>query len=123
MTVPQEGQIPVQRASMRWSSRRTIGRNQRCPEVFFEVERLQSQETEGEHGQSDMVMPSLPGTSFVVVQTQLILELLIALLNPPSYLGQTHQADETRSLGKVGEPEFGGHRLLFRPFRQQPERL
>jgi len=37
--------------------------------------------TEGEHGQSDMVMPSLPDTSFVVAQPQLILELLVVLLD------------------------------------------
>ena len=77
---------------MRWSSRRTLGRDQRCPEVFFKVQILQRQEAKGEHGHGDVVMPSLPRASFLMIQTQLIFELLVALLDPPANLGQAHQA-------------------------------
>jgi len=40
ITLPHQGQIPVQRASIRWSSRRVLGRDQRGPEVFFDVQAL-----------------------------------------------------------------------------------
>src|SRR3972149_11512406 len=110
MARPQQGQIPVHRASMRWSSRCTLGRDQHCPEVFFYVQILQSQETKSQHGHGDMVMPSLPGTPFIMIQSQLIFELLVALLDPPPDLGQAHQTQETSVSREGGEPELRGGR-------------
>src|SRR5450759_1429614 len=69
------------------------------------------------------MMPSLPGASFVMIQTQLIFELLVALLDPPADLGEANETQKTGVISEVGKPELRWGYLILRPFHQQPECL
>ncbi len=73
-----------------------------------------------QHGHCDMVAPSQIAPAFIVIKPQLLFELLIALLDPPSYLGKKDKPAKSCLRGQIGEPIFLGIRLSFGPFDKQP---
>ena len=68
-------------------------------------------------------MPAWPAASFVVVQSEFLLELLVVLCHPPAQLGELNQAPQRDPLGQVGAPIFGRGFHVCGPFEQQPDRL
>ena len=81
----QIGQSPVQVASRPWIIRRIFGRVN--PEVFFTPESLNHQEAESHHVHGHMVVPTAVAPTFVVVETELVLLLLIVLFYLPPDFG------------------------------------
>src|SRR6202035_3471974 len=49
-----------------------------------------------------------PSSSFKMIETNFLLEVLIVALNGPAQLGEVHQAFEGDVLGQGCEPIFGG---------------
>src|SRR5437867_1738544 len=89
---------------MRCSSRRIVGRGEGGPEVFFRTQAFQAEEGEGQHRERDVVVPALPTTAFVVVQSELVFELLVALLDPPADLGDAYEARQVGRWREAGKP-------------------
>jgi len=111
------GQKPRREMSTRCSSRRA--RRRVHPEVFA-AEAFKDQEVERHHHERHMVVPPDPRAALEVVQSDLLLELLVVLLDPPPDLRPVHQVTEGRVLRQVGQPELGGPRRLLRPLDEQP---
>ena len=59
-----------------------------------------------QHDQGDVVMPAQPGPPFVVVQSQLLLELLVVLFDFPAALRQSHQAPQGIGGGKARAAKY-----------------
>lgn len=53
----------------------------------------------GEHDERDMTVPTVPGARFVVIETELILGGLEAVLNGPPMSLHRHQFFHGRALG------------------------
>src|SRR3954464_2036729 len=64
------------------------------------------------------MMKAAPTPSFVMVEPQFLLEILIIPLNPPAQLGPVNQIDQGRRQGR--EPVLGRLRVALRPLDQQP---
>ncbi len=63
-------------------------------------------EGEGDHRHERMPMKALPGSSFEMVETEFLFELLMGLLtNPPRFYGGGQSA-RTGRCGQVGEVVF-----------------
>ena len=68
------------------------------------------------------MMKAPPAASFVVTQSQLLLELLVVALDDPAVLGQRDQILAGRCSAEVRQPVVGRFRLFRRPLDQQPLR-
>ena len=79
--------------------RRTSGRV--IERVFFAALPFQQQERIGQTNQSDMVVPTRPASTFVVIQPELFLQLLVVLLHAPAQLRQTDQPLQRRLKGRL----------------------
>src|SRR4051812_2631310 len=75
----------------------------RLDRVFLHTMALQHQEAVGQQRQRRMVVEATPRPALEVVQPQLLLQLLVALLHRPATLPQTHRTDARRPLGQVGK--------------------
>ena len=64
------------------------------PEVllyaFFFLYALERQVTKGNNDQEYMPMPAGPASTLMVIQSQLLLQLLVALLNPVPFVKETN---------------------------------
>lgn len=63
-----------------------------------------------------------PASTFVVVEADLVLQLLIVTLYPPAELGQQNEADQQRGLRQSRQPVLDWLGLVVRPFDHQPLR-
>jgi hypothetical protein len=57
------------------------------------------EETVCDCAERSVMMKSSPGSPFVVVEAELLLELLIVALDAPAKLGQVHESLERRCVG------------------------
>src|SRR5208337_1388835 len=67
-----------------------------------------------------MVMPSQVASSFIVVEPQFLFELLVALFDPPSHLGEKNKPAKSCLREQIGKPIFRRSRLPLGPFDKQP---
>ena len=65
------------------------------------------------------MVKSAPTPSFIVTQSQLLLEFLIVAFDDPAVFGHLHQRLQRGLLRKCGQPVFGGFRFFLRPFDQE----
>ena len=98
--------------------RRTSGRV--SERVFFAALPFQQQERISQTNQSDMVVPTRPASTFVMIQPELFLQLLVVLLHAPAQLRQTGQPLQRRLNGQVGKPVLGGRCFILGPLDQNP---
>src|SRR5580658_8327078 len=66
------------------------------------------------------MVKAAPTSSFIVTETDLLLELLIVALDAPAQLGAVDQPVEGDVLGQGREPIFGGISFLCGPLDEQP---
>src|SRR3954465_1324269 len=71
----------------------------------------------GSHNaQGGVMMKAAPTPSFVMIEPQFLLEILIIPLNPPAQLGPVNQIDQGRRQGR--EPVLARLFVAFRPLDQ-----
>src|SRR5580700_2259918 len=68
----------------------------------------------------DVVIPAAKGATFVVVQSELALEIFIYALGSPSLLGDPYKLLSTPRLVRPGQRVVRGRLLVGRPFDQEP---
>ena len=66
------------------------------------------------------MVKAAPAASFVVAQSQLLLEFLIVAFDDPAMFGHLHQRLQRGLRRQGGQPVFGGLRFFLRPFDQEP---
>ena len=74
----------------------------------------------GEQRERDMMMPSAPGASFEVVETELVLQLLVGVFDPPAILDHPDEVLLRRRLGEIGEEKLRWGGCPDRPLGDQP---
>ena len=67
-----------------------------------------------------MVVEAAPASPFIMAEADLLLELLVVALDPPSELGLIDEVSELGVFRQGGEPVFGRLGLILRPFDQEP---
>ena len=67
------------------------------------------------------MMPSSPGTIFEVVETELVLQLLVGVFDPPAILDHPNEVLLRRRLGEIGEENLRCGGSPDRPPGDQPE--
>ena len=67
-------------------------------------------------------MPSNPGTSLVMVETQFFFEMLVALLNPASFMTESGKVDRCHMQGHIAEEiaKFIPSLCQWPPFNENP---
>jgi len=77
--------------------------------AFFFLYTLERKITEGKKDQQHMPMPTGPASAFMVIQSQLFFQLLVALFNPEPLMKETDHFKGRHVLGHVTNevPEFG----------------
>jgi hypothetical protein len=78
-------------------------------EAFFLLYTLERKITEGKEDQQHMPMPAAPASAFMVIQSQLFFQLLVALFNPEPLMKETNHLKGRHVLRHAAEevPEFG----------------
>src|SRR5215475_9797703 len=66
------------------------------------------------------MVEATPAAALEVAKPNLLLEFLVVALNPPTQLGQVHQALQCGALRQRREPVFGRLALTLGPLDQQP---
>src|SRR3954471_4751583 len=66
------------------------------------------------------MMKAAPAASFIMIEPQFLLEILIIPLNPPAQLGPVNQIDQGGRRRQGREPGLGRLRAPRRPLDQQP---
>src|SRR5262249_39436329 len=66
------------------------------------------------------MVEATPAAALEVAKPNLLLEFLVVALNPPTQLGQVHQALQCGVLRQRREPVFGRLALTLGPLDQQP---
>src|SRR5580704_7142045 len=67
------------------------------------------------------MVPAAPVAPLVVIQSELLLELLIVLLDLPACFGDLHQSSKAVIGRQIAEEIPGRFRSFFRPLGQQPD--
>src|SRR5262245_41407119 len=67
-----------------------------------------------------MMVESAPSSAFVVIETDLLLQVLEVALDAPAQLGRVDEGCDRRRARQRREPVLGGRRLALRPLDQQP---
>lgn len=108
--------MPVHVKSKNWISRRVFGRVH--PEVFFAAQSFQGQEGVRQHHQGHVMVPAAPTPSFVMIQAQFFLQLVVVLFDLPPALGDAHQAAQRVARRQIAEEVLDRFLLRFRPLHQ-----
>ena len=69
----------------------------------FSLYALERQITESENDQQNMSSPAGPASALMVIQTQLLLQLLVALLDPEPFVKETNHLQSRHVLGHITE--------------------
>jgi len=90
---------------------------------FFFLNALEHQITESKNDQHDMPSPASPASALIVIQTQLLLQLLVALLDPEPFVKKTHHLQSRHVLRHITEkvPEFIFAIVLLSFLDNQPD--
>ena len=75
------------------------------------------QESVSRDAERGVVMEAAPSSSFVMAESEFLLQFLVVPLDPPALLGEVHQPFEGNLLGQGGEPVFGRFVLRLRATR------
>lgn len=67
-----------------------------------------------------MAVEAAPATALVVAEADLLLEVLLVALDPPSRLGDMDEVLKRGARGQGGQPVCCGFRLALQPLDQQP---
>ncbi len=70
---------------------------------FFFLYALERQITESKNDQQHMPSPAGPASALMVIQTQLLLQLLVALLDPEPFVKETNHLQSRHVLGHIAE--------------------
>src|ERR1700683_5639159 len=78
------------------------------------------QEPIGRDAEGSVMVKTAPASSFVMTQSEFLLQLLVVALDDPAMLRHSHQIGKWGGLGQSGEPVLDRFCLLARPLDQQP---
>jgi len=82
---------------------------------------LRAKEGISQRDQGNVVMPAQPMTALEVVQPELLFQLAVIHLDPPTRMGDPHPATQTGAVTiQLRQPILARFRFPFRPFDQQP---
>lgn len=92
---------------------------------FFFLYALERQITESKNDQQYMPSPAGPASALMVIQTQLLLQLLVALLDPEPFVKETNHLQSRHVLGHITEevPELIFPVILLSSLDDQPDFL
>ena len=92
---------------------------------FFFLYALERQITESKNDQQYMPSPAGPASALMVIQTQFLLQLLVALLDPEPFVKETNHLQSRHVLGHITEevPELIFPVILFSFLDDQPDFL
>src|SRR3954470_6359850 len=79
---------------------------------------LRHEEAIGRKAQGGVMMKAAPTASFIMIEPEFLLEVLIIPRDPPAQLGRVYEIDQGRRQGR--EPVLARLRVPFRPLDQQP---
>src|SRR3989339_712776 len=93
--------------------------------AFFFLYALERQITESKNDQQYMPSPAGPASALMVIQTQLLLQLLVALLDPEPFVKETNHLQSRHVLGHITEevPELIFPVILLSSLDDQPDFL
>jgi hypothetical protein len=120
---PQTMQYPVQVFRRYWSSARTcgiVGTRAVVSPRAAPAELLADQEPVGHRRHRHMMMPAQPAASLEMVESELVLELRVILLDPPAPLRPADQLDQRQAPRAGDEPVLRRLRGLCRPLNEEP---
>src|SRR5580700_7630817 len=78
------------------------------------------QKAVGSNTEGGMVVEAAPPAPFIITKPELLLQLLIIALDPPSQLCDINQTFEGDILWQSGKPILGRLGFFWRPLDQQP---
>jgi hypothetical protein len=81
---------------------------------------LRDQEAVGGDAQRGVMVEADPPSTLEVAEPDLLLEIVVVALDPPSHHGDVDLGVERDRLGQRREPELDRRRLALRPLDQQP---
>ena len=84
------------------------------------LQALGQQEAVGGDAQGGMMMKAPPAASFVVPQTQVLLEILVVTLDAPAHLDFKHHAPQRHVLRQRGQPVLQRLGISLGPLDEQP---
>ena len=92
---------------------------------FFFLYALERQITESKYDQQYMSPPAGPAYALMVIQTQLLLQLLVAMLDPEPFVKETNHLQSRHLLGHIAEevPELIFPVILLPSLDDQPDFL
>ena len=93
--------------------------------AFFFLYALERQITECNNDQQYMPSPASPTSAFMVIQAQLLLQLLVALLDPEPFMKKTNHLQSRHVLRHIAEevPELIFSFILLSSLDDQPDFL
>src|SRR6478672_11467238 len=81
---------------------------------------LANEEAIGRKAQGGVMMKAAPATSFIMVEPEFLLEILVIPFNPPAQFGHVNQIDQGDRRRQGREPVLGRLRVALWPLDQQP---
>ena len=78
------------------------------------------QEPIGRNTEGSVMVKTAPASSFIMTQSEFLLQLFVIAFDDPAMLGQSHQVPQRRVCRESGEPVLGRFRFLAGPLDQQP---
>src|SRR3954462_6379812 len=81
---------------------------------------LANEEAIGRNAQGGVMMKAAPAPSFIMIEPQFLLEVLVIPLNPPAQFGHVNQIDQGGGRRQGREPVLGRLLVALRPLDQQP---
>src|SRR3954471_16296647 len=81
---------------------------------------LRHEEAIGRNAQGGVMMKAAPAASFIMIEPQFLLEVLVIPLNPPAQFGPVNQIDQGDGRRQGREPVLGWLLIALWPLNQQP---
>src|SRR5437868_8584911 len=102
------------RAFERIARTRPSTRGGKMPQPFAEYERVAAEDD------GDVVIPAAEGPSFVMIEPELTLEVLVYALGAPTFFGDPHELFAAGRLAQSRERVVRRRLLCVGPFDQEP---
>src|ERR1700751_6389568 len=78
------------------------------------------QEPIGRNAQGSVMVKTAPASSFIISQSEFLLQLLVVALDDPTMFGQSHQISKLHVFGQSGEPVLGRFGFRAGPLDEEP---
>jgi hypothetical protein len=78
------------------------------------------QEPIGRDAEGSVMVKTAPASSFIMSQSEFLLQFLVVALHDPTMFGQSHQISKLHIFGQSGEPVPGRFGFLAGPLDEEP---